>query len=158
MSSSEEIEEPDPIEDEDVAKALQDIANSDPDDLIRPVDVVDAARDSKSPLHRFFEWDDGVAAEAFRLVQARNLIRKVRITRGDPGPQVVNVTIIHIDGTQRRGYVPTERAVSEPDLRAQILQDARRGIEAYRNRLATFEQMGVVVGHLDAALDSMKEE
>lgn len=154
-----ELEESsDLIEDEDAAEALQLIAKNDPDGLIQPVEVVEAARDEQSPLHRFFEWDDGTAAEAFRLVQARNLIRSVRIARGEPtGPQIVNVTIIHADtGEKRRGYVPTERAVSEPDLRAQILQDARRGIEAYRNRLATFEQMQVVVGHLDVALESMK--
>jgi hypothetical protein len=159
MEDLEELESSEPIEDEDVAKALQDIANSDPDDLIRPVDVVEAARDEDSPLHKYFEWNNGAAAHAYRLVQARNLIRKVQFTRGDPAPQVVNITIVHADtGEKRRGYVPTERAVAEPDLRAQILQDARRGIEAYRNRLATFEQMQVIVGHLDAALDSMKED
>lgn len=41
--------------------------------------VVDAARDEESPLHARFEWNDGVAAERWRLEQARELIRGVRV-------------------------------------------------------------------------------
>jgi hypothetical protein len=42
--------------------------------------VLDKARDSKSALHRYFEWDDSVAAEAHRLTQAETLVRKVHVT------------------------------------------------------------------------------
>lgn len=42
-------------------------------------DVVSAARDPESPLHAFFEWDDARAADAWRLEQARTLIRSVQI-------------------------------------------------------------------------------
>lgn len=41
--------------------------------------VLDSARDSASPLHRCFEWDDSVAGERYRLDQARRLIRSVRV-------------------------------------------------------------------------------
>lgn len=44
-----------------------------------PQDVVDDARDESSPLHPFFEWDDNQAAAAYRLGQARQLIRRVKI-------------------------------------------------------------------------------
>ena len=37
--------------------------------------VLDAARGLGSALHDYFEWADDVAAEKFRLEQARNLIR-----------------------------------------------------------------------------------
>lgn len=42
-------------------------------------DVVDAARPKESPLHRFFEWDNGKAARKFRIEQARWLVRSVRV-------------------------------------------------------------------------------
>lgn len=42
-------------------------------------EVLEAARPSASPLHGFFEWDDSKAAEAHRLEQARDLIRRVKI-------------------------------------------------------------------------------
>lgn len=42
-------------------------------------DVVDEARSKKSPLHKAFEWDNEVAAEQFRLEQARSMIRSIQI-------------------------------------------------------------------------------
>lgn len=42
--------------------------------------VLEKARDSKSALHRYFEWDDTLAAEAHRLTQAEQLVRRVHVT------------------------------------------------------------------------------
>lgn len=47
---------------------------------LTPVSVVDAARSPESPLHRYFEWNDSLAAIAHRLDQARVLIRSVRVS------------------------------------------------------------------------------
>lgn len=53
---------------------------------LTPRDVVDDARNPNSPLHSYFEWDDGAAAEAYRLKQARGLIKAVvAIYRDDAG-------------------------------------------------------------------------
>jgi hypothetical protein len=46
--------------------------------------VVDYARAPTTELHRHFEWNDSEAAEAYRLVQARQIIR-VQVTLLDPG-------------------------------------------------------------------------
>src|SRR4029434_7353041 len=46
---------------------------------LHPATVVDDARDPTSPLHDFFEWDDSTAAQQYRLGQARQLIRRVKI-------------------------------------------------------------------------------
>jgi hypothetical protein len=42
-----------------------------------PEGVVEAARAETSPLHGFFEWDDNIAGEKYRLGQARDLIVRV---------------------------------------------------------------------------------
>lgn len=41
--------------------------------------VVDEARPDDAVLHPCFEWVDPVAAEQYRLIQARTLIKKVRV-------------------------------------------------------------------------------
>jgi len=46
---------------------------------LTPASVVDAARSEESPLHQYFEWDDSIAAEAYRQDQARELIRRIRV-------------------------------------------------------------------------------
>ena len=47
---------------------------------LTPEAVVNEARDEASLLHPYFEWDDIVAGEAFRLNQARTLIRSFYIS------------------------------------------------------------------------------
>lgn len=44
-----------------------------------PKRVVEAARYKDSPLHSYFEWDDKKAASAYRIDQARDLIRRVEM-------------------------------------------------------------------------------
>ena len=39
-------------------------------DDIRPGAIVDAARSKRSKIHHLFEWDDGIAGEAYRRSQA----------------------------------------------------------------------------------------
>src|SRR5210317_675994 len=46
---------------------------------ITPQQVLEAARNESSPLHSFFDWDDDVAAESWRLHQARTLIKSVKV-------------------------------------------------------------------------------
>ena len=53
------------------------------DNEITPPALVEAARDKQSPLHPFFEWNDGEAAEQYRLYQARTLIRAIVVQRTD---------------------------------------------------------------------------
>jgi hypothetical protein len=61
----------------EVADALRRLEQENGD--LNPSDVVDSARDPTSPMHDFFEWDDTIAAEQWRMSQARLLIRRVKI-------------------------------------------------------------------------------
>lgn len=47
---------------------------------ITPAIVLQEAKKAKSPLHSHFNWDDGEAANQWRLSQASELIRKVKVT------------------------------------------------------------------------------
>jgi len=79
---------------------------------IKTVDVVDAARPKKAPLHPAFNWDDANAAELYRLFQARVLIRKIRVISPEdnagPGPVIHKPAFIHVrrDG-EKTGYYQT---------------------------------------------------
>src|SRR5262245_29148308 len=41
---------------------------------VTPKLVLDAARDEGHPLHDFFEWDDSIAGDKYRLEQAMRMI------------------------------------------------------------------------------------
>lgn len=149
-------EETAPIEDDAVIEALQRIAKDDEDGLIQPPAVVEAAKDPDSPLHQFFEWDDTEAALQFRLEQARKLITRVRIRIEEPESLMWNVRIKQSDGSERRGYVTTARAKADPDLYTQVIEDAKRAILAYRNRLSAFPAAKELVAQLDQVLGAMQ--
>lgn len=53
---------------EKVSKEIESISNA------TPSSILEFARNENSELHKCFEWDDTVAAEKYRLQQARNIV------------------------------------------------------------------------------------
>jgi len=47
------------------------------DKSITPEKILEQAKNPNHPLHKHFEWDDEIAGNKYRLIQARNLIRKI---------------------------------------------------------------------------------
>ena len=79
---------------------------------LRPPDVVEAARPPEAPLHPIFEWDDPTAADAYRLQQARELIRAIAVAPADAStePRLVYVHVSAVDG-----YQPVQAVVERPE-------------------------------------------
>jgi hypothetical protein len=77
--------------------------------------VVDEARPKDAPLHPVFEWDNETAAEKYRLVQARTLIRTVEIVRTENEETEATPAYVSVRA-QDCAYEPMEKVVSTPDL------------------------------------------
>lgn len=90
--------------------------------------VVEDARPAESLLHRYFEWDDGAAAEAYRIDQARRLIRSVRVVVHTEDRIISHVKYIRNPSlTSEPGYVETVSLRSDEDrareaVRAELKQ------------------------------------
>lgn len=107
---------------------------------LTPDVVVDDARDPTSPLHDQFEWKDDEAARLYRIDQARQLIRSVKIeVLVDKRSVSVPAYVHDPSDQQKRGYVET---VSLQDDRA-------RGIEAMKREFTRIE--GLVTRSRDIA-------
>lgn len=113
---------------------------------LTPEDVVDVARDETHPLHSRFEWDDQVAGEAYRRIQAAELIRSVRVTYSE-SPEGEERSVrgwsALSEAPDRRGYVPTEEALEDPFTAKLLLRQAERELKAFRKKY----------GHLKAFAD-----
>ncbi len=94
---------------------------------LTPALVVDTARDPEHPLHSRFEWDDSVAAEKWRLEQASQLLRVVKLPADPlrPGDLRAFVAVKGQD-SHRADYVPTEEALLDEFARKLILRDMER--------------------------------
>lgn len=80
------------------------------DGVLDPQDVVHAARNPNSAMHGQFEWNDGEAAEAYRLQQARALIKRVRVEVVRVDQEVVHIPSFIRTG-EKKGYVETQVVV-----------------------------------------------
>lgn len=90
---------------------------------LRPKDVVKAAREETSPLHSQFTWDNNLAAEKYRLHQARQLIS---VVVEYTGPEMNQMSRVFVSLTENRreaeGYIETAVAMSDPRRRERLLK------------------------------------
>jgi hypothetical protein len=113
---------------------------------LTPRDLVDAARDPSSPLHSEFEWDDGKAADDWRIEQARRLIRSVKVMVDEETvtialPRYVRDTAREND---EQGYVTVEQIRREPQNAAALLRyEFGRAATHCRRALAIAEAVGI---------------
>lgn len=115
------------------------------DGLLRPSDVVDAARDKRSVLHGSFTWDDTEAAEQYRLWQARQLIRCSVVVE----PRTETTVRAFVSLTQDRsedggGYRETVRVMARTDTRAALLADALAELDVFQRKYAALTEMAEV--------------
>lgn len=92
--------------------------------------VVDEARPEDAPLHPAFEWRDKIAAEQYRVWQARNIIKSVEVVVQVDGKPEASPVYVHCPQPQEdrkpNGYQPVSVVVNRPDLYAIALGEAAR--------------------------------
>lgn len=94
---------------------------------LTPALVVDTARDPEHPLHSRFDWDDSTAAEKWRLEQASQLLRVVKLPADPSRPSDLRAFVaIKGKDSHRADYVPTEEALADEFARKLILRDMER--------------------------------
>lgn len=114
---------------------------------LTPRAVVEEARPEGSELHNRFEWDDSIAGEKYRLAQAAELIRSVRIEYRQPDGTTSEVRAFSTTRGQdpdHAGYRPTEELLQGEFSRQLLLKQCRRDIEDLQRRyghLVEFAEM-----------------
>lgn len=122
-----------------------------------PRDVVEAAKSEASVLHSLFEWDDGVAAEKYRLDQARGTIRALEVVLEDTTIQAKPVrAFVSVVRDADRSYTSISHALSETELRRQVLEQALRELEAWRHRYAELVELAQVFAAIGQARGAVK--
>lgn len=113
--------------------------------LLQPDAVVEAARPESSPLHSRFEWNDGKAAEEYRIWQARQLIR-VTVEVMDRTGESFDVFVSLSPDRQREsgGYRVLTDVLSDTDMRAQLLKDALAELELFREKYRQLTELVAV--------------
>jgi hypothetical protein len=144
-----------------VGEELQRIAKANGERLTPEIVLRNAAMET-SPLHDRFTWDNTEAAQQWRLWEASNLIRSVKVvTEVHPQDEPVLVrAFVNVsaspDGEDAGNsvYVPLKVALKVNDYRTQMLENAGRELESFRKKYSVLQELS----GLFAVIDQLKHE
>lgn len=114
---------------------------------LTPPVIVDAARPKRSPLHRYFQWDDSKAAESWRIQQARLLVCSVVTVEVDGEATNPVRSFVSLNDN----YEMLEVVMSNEAMRQQALYDVSVVIKSLKEKLASFRGFADVLEALDKA-------
>ena len=109
---------------------------------LKPADIVDESRPESAPLHPCFEWDDEVAAEKYREVQAGNLIRSITVVHETPTHEPVEVRAFV---KPLESYTPIEVVVNSEEQMTALLESALAELKAFEKKYATLSKLAPIL-------------
>lgn len=110
-----------------------------PDGKIDPNAVVTLASEKDSVLHQYFEWNDYKAAHAYRLEQARKIIRALVVdVNGVELPAYHNVYVKQDDS---RSYLDLDQCRNVPTLWSQVLESALNEAKSWAKRYKSYSEL-----------------
>lgn len=131
------------------------------DGPIDPAAVVALAQPARSPLHRFFDWDDAAAAHAYRLDQARGILRSIAVVRltesGEQRTRAFHNVALRGQGRVERAYLHERVVWSSPELADQIVVRAERELLGWQARYGQYQELRDAVAIVASAVETLAE-
>ena len=119
-----------------VGEALEAVAVAN-NGVLHPAEIVKAATPKTAPLHPHFDWENRIAANHWRLHQARQLIGVIRIVdeRPDARPDQMLRAYISVNaGATDGGYHRVGDVMTNRSLQDLVLAQAERELESFQRR------------------------
>ena len=106
---------------------------------LTPEAVVKRARNPESALHAMLTWDDGEAADQYRLLQARSLIRRVVVRVEQPAEnELVKIrAFVNVERGSTE-YVPLALVRSDENAAAAIIHHLLADLRSVQQRLMRY--------------------
>jgi len=109
---------------------------------LNPKNVLKRAKSKKSILHQYFEWDDSLASEKWRLQQARGIVShvvEIVVIRGNEEEVRGFVNVIAVSGEKE--YVTHTEAMTIPSYKKQLLGEMETTLENLLRLIKLFSSM-----------------
>lgn len=100
--------------------------------------LVDVSRPEDAPLHKEFEWDDGIAAERWREQQGRVMIASIHVITDSSVKQDPVRAYFHIEEKQSN-YEPIELIIQDEEKTGRLFQQALKELTAFREKYKTLK-------------------
>jgi len=123
-------------------------------------EIVNMARDENTESHKIFEWDDSIAAEKYRVTQARYLMHDVHIIWTKTGKKKENKTVVPVrmfyNLKGELGYHPTPVIMKNDDLHKKLLMTARAELEAFKKKYEILSELKPLLVEIDKVIYELK--
>lgn len=117
-------------------------------DSFSPEQIVEAAKDENSELHKCFTWDDTVAAENWRKHQARMLVAQLVIRTETTDKEPVAVRVIASTNV-RNEYKPVVKVLEVEQDYADLLARAVAELKAFQQKYKTIKELREIFEAID---------
>lgn len=119
--------------------------------------LLEEARPEDSPMHPAFEWDDGIAAEKYRLSQARHIINDIVVTIEKTGedeqtkaPGFVNVVLGKENNAKYRNV---EVAINDNEMKNALLKNAMWELRQFEKKYRMLKELSGVFNEINRLND-----
>lgn len=127
----------------DAQKVADEIGN----EKITPQEMIEKARNEQSELHKCFEWNDTVAAEKYRLQQARVVLSMLVFKPKTEEEQPVRIFSLT---TEKSTYQPTKLFLVQSDEYQDLLKRALAELETFKRKYSTLNELEEVFRAIEA--------
>lgn len=112
--------------------------------------VVEKAKDETTELHKLFEWDNNIAGEKYRKIQANQIIQNIQVVvkKGDEknAPTLSKAFVTLKKNTE---FEPIEVVVNNPEKYNALLDRATRQLKTIREKYAELEELQSIFTLID---------
>ena len=122
----------------DAQKVSEEIAEI--GETVEPSEIVEKAKNENTELHKCFEWRDNVAAEKYRLHQARLLIGNLVFQVADEPTNQEPIRLMY-KTKENEGYKSINLIMEKPDEYKALLNRAYSELQAFKNKYKMLKEL-----------------
>ena len=112
-----------------------------------PATILEYARNEESELHKCFEWDDTIAAEKYRLQQARQIVCNL-VYKEEKKEENTNLRVFY-NAPSSKTYEPTRILVRNEDSYKELLELAKSELRAFKNKYRMLTELEEIFELID---------
>ena len=117
-------------------------------DDVTPQQIVEAAENESSELHKCCEWNDSEAARKYRVIQARDVVRHLVIARPEEKTEAPQIRFFYKTETGA-GYKPSTQIFTVDDEYQKLLKQAYAELHAFKVKYANLQELDEILALID---------
>lgn len=120
---------------------------------VKPEQVIERAKDKGSELHKCFDWNNSVAADKWRLHQARSVLNHLIVIKhevDDEKSEPVQFRVMMKNNrSESSGYKQTIVMVKDEDEYKKLLEQAYSELRAFKQKYQCLSELSEILALID---------